>query len=379
MDQLQNRKALTMIITCYRIIEALHSTGVFSGPYHSSASHKYWGIEAEDWHRSYVMIWSYARSEAGTKLKFKSGDTASVPIFITAAELEELRERIPFVSGIKYTQRIENLFMKRPKIPSGYKSAESDPITAVAGANNSNFTRPSRSHSPVHSPTALPSSPTFSPAVEPPTPENMPGQPSASLSTTSAKRAGDLDNEDEPPVKRKVRKVPMESDHSIREWTTPLPDRVPSQARSVQQSESTLAPLPPPPPPAPAPAPAPAPTAPSPPPTTSPLEQDRDRAFNHLYHEFGLVTGSQTMLYTRRLLRSATSLKSMFRILAYAKRSDTAWQARIIDARLWLFDSYGWQISSPAGHAMFRQLDQVRSMDEIIGIVVQSERKFNLR
>ncbi|GAB7337241.1 hypothetical protein MBLNU457_g2614t1 [Dothideomycetes sp. NU457] len=210
-------------------------------------------------------------------------------------------------------------------------------------------------------------------------PESTPCQPSAPLSIASAKRAVDLDGEDEPPVQRKRRKTPLGS-----EDTTALPDRNTSQTRSLQQIENTPAPAQPPAPPA-TPAPAQLPQQPqpaiSPLPTTSPLEQDRNRAFNHLYHEYGGMTSHiPTMMNTRRQLRSATNLQDIFRLLAIGNRSDeeASMLQCIVSTRTWLLQSYGSQISSPAGYAMLRELDNVRSEEEALAIMVRSERTFDL-
>lgn len=170
--QLQNRKALTMLITRYQIIKAqpLTRSRIFSGPNQSSASHKYWGIEAEDWHRSYVVVWSYARSEPFTKLDFKDDALASKPTFITTAEFEILKER----DALHSAHRIENLFMQKPSNPAcsvGHNESAGLGLTTLAtGADNNDSPESSRSMIavlPLKSSTDVPESHHYSLRTDP--------------------------------------------------------------------------------------------------------------------------------------------------------------------------------------------------------------------
>lgn len=208
-------------------------------------------------------------------------------------------------------------------------------------------------------------------AVKGPQPRSTAVQPSASPSIASTKRTDE---------------------------TTALPDRIASRTRSLQQSEN--APLPP---QSSLPA-TPAPTAVATPPAmkalakvpsaqsdqavtlfqssqgSSPntLQEHRKRAFHHLWVRYGSHTDNGLIKETRRDLRLATDLGAIYIALAKAPSPNTggsghALQIDLMRARLWLWNSFGWQMSSGAGDAVFRQLDAATDSDSILEILVDVE------
>lgn len=143
------------------------------------------------------MVWSYARSEAGTKLKFKTGDEASEPQFmttaeVTAAEIERKREEElgPFRDhGSPATYYIERLFLSRPHIPSCYdkywkgaKSGSTTPPTEVDDGDitisigNRSPAQSSRSPTSSRSDSASPSRTKVSSALSVTSPNDMPAR-----------------------------------------------------------------------------------------------------------------------------------------------------------------------------------------------------------